>query len=157
HIHYYASKALGGPRRIHVYTPPDYDHNVKARYPVLYLLHGSGDTDAEWSYVGRAGWIVDNLLAAGKARPMIIVMPNGHAVDPSATAARAQNTAKFQDELLTDIQPLVEKTYRVRPQREYRAIAGLSMGGSQSMNIGLANTDRFAWIGVMSSGIGMPN
>ena len=156
HIHHYSSAALGAVRRIHVYTPPGYASNPKQRYPVLYLLHGSGDTDAEWSSVGRAGWILDNLIAGGKAQPMLIVMPNGHATDARDRdpAARGQNTAKFEAELTGDIIPLVEKTYRVEARRERRALVGLSMGGMQSLNIGLAHLNLFSHIGVFSAGIG---
>jgi len=156
HVHHYPSKAVGGLRRLHVYTPPGYDPARGARYPVLYLLHGNGDTDGEWSKLGRAGWILDNLLAQGKVRPMIVVMPYGHAVDPFATdpAARGRNTSVFGEDLIGSVIPFIEQAYRVSTAREHRAVAGLSMGGAQSLNVGLANLDKFSHIGVFSAGAG---
>ncbi|MBI3678909.1 MAG: hypothetical protein HY235_00635 [Acidobacteria bacterium] len=159
-MHWYHSKSIGKARRLHVYTPPAYEKDVRTRYPVLYLLHGSGDTDGEWTSVGRANHVLDNLLAEGKARPMLIVMPDGHATDPNATdpATRGQNTAKFEQDLLGDIIPLIESSYRVAPGSQNRALAGLSMGGAQTINIGLSHPDRFGWMGVFSAGAGFgPN
>jgi len=152
HVHHYNSQSVHANRRVHVYTPPGYESSKDA-YPVLYLLHGSGDTDAEWSTVGRAGMISDNLFMDGRLRPMIIVMPDGHAVKSGDREARARNTELFEADLMGDIIPLVEKTYRVNPGRDSRAIAGLSMGGAQSLNISLRHLDKFAYIGVFSSGI----
>ena len=118
----------GRQRRMHVYTPPGYGANGD-RYPVFYLLHGSGDSDQSWSALGRAGIILDNLIAAHKAKPMVVVMPAGHTAQPATPASREQ----FIQEFLTDIMPFVEKNYRVRTDRASRAIAGLSMGGGQTL------------------------
>jgi len=163
-VHYYSS-ALGGTRRMHVYTPPGYESNQN-RYPVLYLLHGAGDVDGSWSSVGRAGFIVDNLIAAKKARPMIVVMPAGHVNGAGAAlggavpdAARSGNPGigagpdPFAADFMTDVMPYVEKNYRVIPDRASRAIAGLSMGGNQTLNIAIPHLDKFAYIGVFSSGV----
>lgn len=153
HVHAYESKSLGIRRRLHVYTPPGYDaRDVKTTYPVLYLLHGSGDDDEGWTNVGLTHQILDNLLVEKKARPMIIVMPHGHAVPADASEEkRRTNTSLFEKDLLLDIIPLVERSYNVRTDAANRALAGLSMGGGQSLTIGLARPDRFAWIGVFSS------
>ena len=145
---FYDSTVLGRQRRMHVYTPPGYGANGD-RYPVFYLLHGSGDSDQSWSALGRAGIIVDNLIAAHKAKPMVVVMPAGHTTFPATPASRQQ----FIDEFLTDIMPYVEKNFRVRNDRSSRAIAGLSMGGGQTLNIGLPHLDKFAYIGVYSAGL----
>ena len=145
---HYQSQALGVPRRMHVYTPPGYATSGQ-RYPVFYLLHGGGDNDQSWLMAGRANFIFDNLIAAGKAKPMIVVMPAGHTpVAPGGTAA----PDAFARDLLTDVVPYVERNYRTLPGRENRAIAGLSMGGQQTLNIGLTNLDRFSQLGVFSSG-----
>ena len=119
---WYDSSVLGRSRRMHVYTPPGYGANSD-RYPVFYLLHGSGDSDQTWSAIGRAGIILDNLIAEHKAKPMIVVMPAGHTVVPPTPASRQQ----FIDEFVTDIMPFVEKNFRVRGDRANRAIAGLAM------------------------------
>ncbi len=162
----YYSTALNRFRRLHVYTPPGYESG-KGKYPVFFLLHGAGDCDDSWTSVGRAGFILDNLIAAKKAKPMIVVMPAGHttstasgargAAAPAAPAggstAQAAPRDEFLDDFVTDIMPLVEKNYRVLAGRQYRAIAGLSMGGSQTLNISFSHLDRFAYIGVFSSGI----
>ncbi len=156
HVHWYDSKALGRSRRLHVYTPPGYETNTKSKYPVLYLLHGSGDTDREWVEVGKANFILDNLIAAGKAKPMIIVMPDGHAVDPNSAdpSARRQNTGRFEEDLLGNVMPLAESTYRVASGAGNRALAGLSMGGGQTLAIGLTHPGRFGFLGVFSAGVG---
>jgi enterochelin esterase family protein len=129
----YYSTTLGRFRRMHVYTPPGYE-NGNSRYPVFYLLHGAGDSDDAWTTVGRAGFILDNLLAAGKAKPMVVVMPAGHtrsfAFPPPGGAARPP-ADEFEQDFLKDLLPHVEKNYRVRTDRANRAIAGLSMGGGQ--------------------------
>jgi enterochelin esterase family protein len=139
---WYQSSTLGEQRRMHVYTPPGYDAGTE-RYPVLYLLHGSAGEDSGWSTVGRAGFILDNLLEEKKARPMLVVMPNGsmprpanlppvrpgERPSPEVLAALAAAQERFTNELLKDIIPFVEKNYRVLADREHRAIAGLSMGG----------------------------
>ena len=144
---HYQSKALGVPRRMQVYTPPGYTTSNQ-RYPVLYLLHGAGDNDQSWLMAGRANFIFDNLIAAGKAKPMIVVMPAGH-TPPAQGGAPAD---AFSRDLLGDVVPYVEQNYRTLPGREQRAIAGLSMGGQQTLNIGLTNLDKFSHLGVFSSG-----
>jgi enterochelin esterase family protein len=146
-VHYH-SKALGVPRRMHVYTPPDYATSAQ-RYPVLYLLHGGGDNDLSWLMAGRANFILDNLIAAAKAKPMIVVMPAGH-TPPGQGGTPAADA--FARDLLGDVMPYVERNYRTLPGREQRAIAGLSMGGQQTLNVGLTNLDRFSYLGVFSSG-----
>jgi len=148
---YYQSSSLSIPRRMHVYTPPGYEVGAQ-RYPVLYLLHGGGDSDESWSTVGRAGFILDNLIAAGKARPMIVVMPAGHTPKGGNPMSADPAQDPFTADLLRDVLPYVESHYRVVPGRENRAIAGLSMGGVQTLNIALTNLDRFSQIGVFSSG-----
>ncbi len=157
----YYSTALGRFRRMHVYTPPGYETD-RQKYPVFYLLHGAGDCDEAWTSVGRAGFILDNLLAARKAKPMIIVMPAGHTSAMTfggRGAARAAGGApavaprdEFLEDFVTDIMPYAEKHYRVLTDRAHRAIAGLSMGGSQTLNIAFSHLDKFAYIGVFSSG-----
>jgi enterochelin esterase family protein len=146
---HYRSQALGVPRRMHVYTPPGYATS-SARYPVLYLLHGAGDNDQSWLMAGRANFIFDNLISAGKARPMIVVMPAGHTPSPPGSAPAPADA--FARDLLTDVMPYVQQNFRTLPGRESRAIAGLSMGGQQTLNIGLTNLDRFSHLGVFSSG-----
>jgi enterochelin esterase-like enzyme len=152
---YYYSTALGRNRRMHVYTPPGYDEG-KGKFPVFYLLHGAGDSDDSWTSVGRAGFILDNLIAAKKAKPMIVVMPAGHT---SATmgggAARGQGPQRdeFAEDFMTDIKPYIETHYRVVKDRAHRAMAGLSMGGGQTMNIAMSHLDQFGYIGVFSSGV----
>jgi enterochelin esterase family protein len=162
---HYTSTALGGIRRMHVYTPPGYETS-RDRYPVFYLLHGAGDVDDSWSSVGRAGFILDNLIATNKAKPMIVVMPAGHvngagaALGAPAPAAAQQGTPgigagpdPFINDFLTDLMPTVEKRYRVLTDRQSRAIAGLSMGGNQTLNIAIPHLEKFAYVGVFSSGI----
>jgi enterochelin esterase family protein len=144
----YYSTSLGRFRRMHVYTPPGYELG-RNRYPVFYLLHGAGDSDDAWTSVGRAGFILDNLIAAGKAKPMIVAMPAGH-----TSAVRGPNsTSEFVNDFVTDLMPHVEKTHRVIPDRANRAIAGLSMGGDQSLRIGIPHLEKFSAIGVYSSGV----
>lgn len=159
HIHSYASKVTGSLRRMHVYTPPNYDKAPAATFPTLYLFHGSGDTDGCWTVLGRAHWIVDNLIAQGKAKPMVIVMPDGHARlaggDEPPRDGPNRNLA-FEKDLLEEVLPFVEANYRVKPDRENRAIIGLSMGGGQSLGIGLKHPELFAWVGGMSSSFGDP-
>jgi len=157
---FYPSSVLGRERRLHVYTPPGYASGSD-KLPVFYLLHGSGDSDQSWNAIGRAGIIVDNMIAAGKARPMIVVMPNGH-TRVGAQTASPESRAEFVREFTTDIVPFVEKNYRVRADRASRAIAGLSMGGGQTLNIAIPQLDKFAYIGVFSAGLsgggaGQPN
>jgi enterochelin esterase family protein len=156
---YYRSSALSKDRRMHVYTPPDYEAGTD-KYPVLYLLHGAGDSDDSWTSVGRANFILDNLIAAKKAKPMIVVMPAGHTGPFSffmpterPKDAGPVGNAKFEDEFVKDILPYVEKHYRVLTDRPNRAVAGLSMGGAQSLNIAAARPKDFGYIGVFSSGV----
>ena len=152
HMHWYQSKALGVPRSVWVYTPPGYDEG-SAKYPILYLLHGSGDTEGGWVTVGRANLILDNLIADGKARPMVVAMPFGHpqaAVGFGDPAMQSDRTL-FAKDLLGDVLPLVEKAYRVDTRQESRAIAGLSMGGGQALSVGLNNLDLFGSIGAFSA------
>ncbi len=156
----YYSSALGRHRRMHIYTPPGYEASHEAggtqRYPVFYLLHGAGDCDESWTSVGRAGFILDNLIAAKKAKPMIVVMPAGHTSTAgfrAPAAGEAPPRDEFQEDFLGDIMPYVEKNYRTINDRGHRAIAGLSMGGSQTLNAAFTKLDKFAYIGVFSSGV----
>lgn len=153
---YYRSTALDRTRRMHVYTPPGYEASAE-RYPVLYLLHGAGDSDDSWTSVGRANFILDNLIAAKKAKPMIVVMPAGHTGPFSFIMATAASggigNAKFEDDFTKDIRPYVEKNYRVQADRPHRAIAGLSMGGAQTLEIAVSNPQDYSGIGVFSSGV----
>jgi enterochelin esterase-like enzyme len=159
HIDWYESNVLDKMRSMHVYTPPGYEAG-SAKYPVFYLLHGGGDEDSGWSTVGRAGFILDNLLASKKAKPMIVVMPNGSmprpavvpGVAPDPTAQRAAQQ-RFVDELLNNVVPYVEKNYRVIANRENRAIAGLSMGAAQTLAVAPTHLDKFSYIGVWSGGV----
>ena len=150
----YYSTTLGTFRRMHIYTPPGYERNAD-KYPVFYLLHGAGDSDDSWSSVGRAGFILDNLLAEKKAKPMVMVMPAGHTrrgvAAPGAIAANA--TEEFVNDFVKDVMPYVEKHYRVQTDRSNTAIAGLSMGGNHTLQIGIPHLNRFAYIGVYSSGL----
>lgn len=149
---YYDSSATAGPRRMHIYTPPGYEAG-SARLPVLYLLHGGGDSDNSWSTVGRAGAILDNLIAAGKAVPMIIVMPAGHiSTDFHLTPGFRMGHDAFNDDLVKVVLPYVDAHYRTVPDRDHRAIAGLSMGGAQTLTIALTDSSDFAYIGMFSSG-----
>ncbi len=164
--HTYTSKVVPGleanQSEFFVYTPPGYDPRAKTRYPVLYLLHGWSDRADGWTAVGHANDILDNLIAQGKARPMIVVMPLGYG-DMSfvrsssrvwnSTETVDRNTALFSQALLTEVVPQVEKLYRVSARREDRAIAGLSMGGLESLTVGLGHTDLFAWVGGFSAAV----
>ena len=149
----YDSKTVGAKRKMQVYTPPGYSKDKK--YPVLYLLHGIGGDETEWERFAKPDVLEENLLADGKAVPMIIVMPNGRAEKddhPKADVMRhAPAFAKFEDDLLKDVIPAIESQYAVENDREHRALAGLSMGGGQSLNFGLAHIDTFAWVGGFSS------
>jgi len=159
-LHEYASKSLGRVRSLRVYTPPGYSQRSRAKYPVLYLFHGSGDNEATWTVLGRAHLISDNLLAQGKVKPMIIVMTDGHAsfAQPSGTNvdARLRNSAAFEQDLLEEVMPLVEANYRVKRDAASRGIVGLSMGGGQSLSIGLKHPELFAWVGGMSAAVYNP-
>jgi enterochelin esterase family protein len=151
--HTYPSKSLGRLRELVVYTPPSYDKQADARFPTLYLQHGMGDNQATWVAHGKAHWILDNLIAQGKARPMVVVMMDGHASIAQGMAGFQNNTATFERDLLEDVMPFVEANYRVKTEAADRAIAGLSMGGGQSLTIGLNHPDRFAWVAGFSSAI----
>ncbi len=161
HHHFYRSGVVGDHRDYYVYTPPGYDPGATKAYPVLYLLHGFSDDASGWTAVGRANVILDNLIAQGKAKPMLVVMPLGYGapeivshVSPSRRdpSLRKRNMDKFRDALFTEVIPQVEKNYRAAQDRNSRAIAGLSMGGAESLNTGLNAIDRFAWVGAFSSG-----
>ncbi len=151
----YDSKTVGTQRKALVYTPPGYDK--KKKYPVLYLLHGIGGDEKEWLKGGNPQVILDNLYAEKKLEPMIVVMPNGRAMKDDRAVGNAFDPEKiaafatFEKDLLNDLIPYVEKKYRVFTDREHRAIAGLSMGGGQSLNFGVGNPDKFAWVGGFSS------
>ena len=149
HIHSYYSEDLKATRRFLVYTPPGYETSSKNDYPVLYLLHGGGNHERSWTNNGRAHIIMDNLLAKGEATPMVIVMPYGH----MRSNRQYRDYEPFQKTLLEEVLPLVETKYRVSKNQRERAIAGLSMGGAQSLYVGLCNLDKFDWIGSFSAGI----
>ena len=163
HVLKYQSKSLGIERHLRVYTPPGYGENKDKRFPVLYLFHGSGDNEATWTEFGKADVILDNLIAAGKAKPMIVVMPDGHTSPPmprdapGAAEARTKNLGNFEHDLLEDVIPYVAAHYRTENGRENQAIIGLSMGGNQSLIVGLNHLDLFAWVGGMSSAVREPD
>jgi enterochelin esterase family protein len=146
----YYSKALKRFRRMHVYTPPGYEKG-DGQYPIFYLLHGAFDCDDAWTSVGRAGFILDNLIATGKARPMVVVMPAGH-TGPFVPGPRL-SLDDFVADFTGDVMPYAESHYRVRADRAHRAIAGLSMGGGQTLIIGVSHLDTFAYLGVFSAGV----
>jgi enterochelin esterase family protein len=165
---WYRSGTLDGLRRMHVYMPPGYEASSE-RYPVFYLLHGGGDEDSGWSTIGRAGFILDNLIAAHQAVPMLVVMPNGSLPrpanlpprpapgtepSPELRAAMEKLQGRFTDELLKDVVPFVERTYRVKTGAGNRALAGLSMGGGQTLRVLTTHPDQFAYVAIWSAGIG---
>lgn len=179
--HWYYSQTNAAWRRCFVYTPPDYDGNPTARYPVVYLQHGAGEDERGWSTQGHVNFILDNLIAQGKARPMIVVMDNGGGSALFAPGGRLSGPAggatnappgtnspagstnrfarlftgparRFPDTLLHEIIPMIDSTYRTIPDREHRALAGLSMGGMQTRMIGMAHLDTFANLGIFSGG-----
>jgi len=147
----YYSTALKKFRRMHVYTPPGYERG-EGKYPVFYLLHGAGDSDDSWTSVGRAGFILDNLIADRQAKPMVVVMPAGHTGAFNFGSARP-TVDEFAQDFLNDLLPYVEANYRVHTDRGQRAMAGLSMGGGQTLNIGIPNLEKFGYLGVFSSGV----
>src|SRR5262249_14128075 len=161
---WYHSKSTDTWRRCYVYTPPDYDSNSSRRYPVLYLQHGAGEDERGWPTQGHVNFILDNLIAAGKAKPMIIVMdnggggaafaggPRGRGGPPPAGRGGLGNFGAFQEILLDELIPMIDSTYRTISDREHRAMAGLSMGGMQTMQIGLGHLDKFAYLGGFSGG-----
>src|SRR6266404_5518352 len=165
HHHFYKSAVVGDQRDFYVYTPPGYNGRGKQTYPVLYLLHGFSDDASGWTAVGRANVILDNLIAQGKTKPMLVVMTLGYGAPEilrggfggfsRSPEVRDRNFAKFSEALLGEVLPRVESAYLVKKDRDSRAIAGLSMGGSESLLSGLNNLDKFAWVGAFSSG-GIP-
>jgi enterochelin esterase-like enzyme len=150
-VNWARSRIIGDTRAYYVYTPPGYEAGRSTRYPALYLLHGNNDTAAGWTDVGKANFILDNLIAEKRAVPMIIVMPFGHAVPYDGP--QAGNTAAFERYLIEEIIPEVEGKYRVAPGRENRAIVGLSMGGGHALQIGLGHLDQFSAVGAFSSAV----
>jgi len=161
HHHFYKYKVVGDDRGFFVYTPPGYDPRGKQTYPVFYLLHGYSDDASAWTAVGRANVILDNLIAQGQAKPMLIVMPLGYGepkiLEPNSGAFRDRgltdrNFDKFREALLTEVIPQVEAAYLVKKDRDSRAIAGLSMGGAESLLTGLNTLDKFSYVGAFSSG-----
>jgi enterochelin esterase family protein len=159
--HWYFSAVTGKWRRNFIYTPPGYDKNVKQRYPVLYLLHGAGENERGWSLQGHMSFIMDNLIAAGKVLPMIVVMDNGYAIPEGEPAAPAgfsmRDLSKAAETLekvyVKEIIPDIDLSYRTIPKRESRAMAGLSMGGLQTMLIGMNHTELFSYFGFFSGAI----
>lgn len=135
---YYTSRTLDTTRQVLVYTPPGYDASGKTKYPVLYLIHGGSDTEETWTKVGNANLIADNLIAQGKAKPMIIVMPYGN--------VRPKPMPDFTKDVMNDVIPFIEANYPVLADTKNRAIAGFSVGGGQTLNIGLTHTDKFSYI-----------
>ena len=150
-VRWYRSKITGQYRQALVYTPPGYDSNPRLRYPVLYLQHGSGEDQTGWTQQGKANLILDNLIADKKARPMLVVMEQGYAVK-AGQAPGARGNEAFAEVVIRDLVPMIDSTYRTLDDRRHRAIAGLSMGAGQAMQIGLANLDKFASIGSFSGG-----
>lgn len=158
--HYYFARSTGKIRCCFVYTPPSYDTNLLARYPVLYLQHGMGEDARSWPNQGRAGFILDNLIAEGRAKPMLVVMDDGGITPGAMSGPRKGKTPmfwdKFGDVLIDDIIPTIDSTYRTVPDRDHRAMAGLSLGGTQTMEITQAHLGEFAYIGVFSAPFGFP-
>ena len=146
---YYYSKTLNTMRRLHVWTPAGYE-NSKEKLPVLYLIHGGGDTDNGWPTVGSAGFILDNLMAEGKIKPMIVVMPNANI--PAQKRDMSDLMDNFTNDLMGSIIPYIESNYRCLTDKDHRAIGGLSMGGIQTLEICLQNIDKFSYVFVLSSG-----
>ncbi len=160
HRHFYKSAVIGDDRDFYVYTPPGYDTKAKKPYPVLYLLHGFSDDASGWTAVGRAHVIFDNLIAQGKVKPMLVVMTLGYGAPEIVQRGsmgmrdqdvRSRNVTKYKEALLAEVIPAVEKSYRAATNREQRAIAGLSMGGGESLYVGLTTIDKFAYVGAFSA------
>lgn len=161
HRHFYHSAIVGDDRDYYVYTPPGYDSKSSKLYPVLYLLHGFSDDASGWTAVGQAHTILDNLIADGKAKPMLIVMTLGYGAPEIVSRSsgsmrdpglRERSFERYRDALFSEVIPAVEKGYRASKNSKDRAIAGLSMGGAESLFVGLNATERFSWIGAFSSG-----
>ena len=161
----YFSEITQSWRRCFVYTPPGYDKNTSARYPVLYLQHGMGEDDTGWSVQGKANLILDNLLAEGKAVPMIIVMDKGYASKPGQSSSRNPGesgggqggVSAFEEVLINEIIPMIDATYRTLSDRDHRAMAGLSMGANQTIQITMNNLDKFSYIGGFSGTSNFPS
>lgn len=152
-IKQYYSTVLNKWRQFYVYAPTGYDIKLNEEFPVLYILHGGGEDERGWATQGKTDLILDNLIAAGKAKPMLVVMPDGNVGVPGF----GENTLKaFEAELKQCIIPFVEKTYRAETDSKDRALAGLSMGGLQTLYVGINNTELFSWLGVFSSGWILP-
>lgn len=155
HQHIYTSKSAGQERGVYVYTPPGYVYQASG-YPTVFLLHGYGDDESAWIHVGRAHHITDNLIAQKKIEPTIIIMPYGHPLPLDRTADfddyAGRNTKVMEQDLFEDLIPFLSQHYALAVDRQQRAIVGLSMGGGQSLTIGLKHLDRFAWVGGFSSG-----
>ncbi|HEX3880857.1 MAG TPA: alpha/beta hydrolase-fold protein [Bryobacteraceae bacterium] len=158
HTDWYQSKSLGALRVLTVYTPPDYDRDRSKRYPVLYLFHGANADETAWTRLGRVNFILDNLLAAHKTVPFVVVMPFGYGIPPGSPrpAAGGTNEELFARDLINDAIPFAEANYRVYRDREHRAIAGLSMGGGESLSIGLNRLDLFAYVAGFSAALRAP-
>jgi enterochelin esterase family protein len=164
HHHFYKSAIIGDDRDLFVYTPPDYDPSATKQYPALYLLHGYSDDASGWTAVGKANLIMDTLISQRNIQPMIVVMPLGYGAPEivqrstastrpfNNPALREKNFSNFTAALIDEVIPLVERTYKVNPDRDSRAIAGLSMGGAESLLTGLNRLDKFSWIGSFSAG-----
>jgi enterochelin esterase-like enzyme len=154
---WYFSKLTGHWRHAMVYTPPGYDQNLKTRYPVLYLQHGSGEDETGWTRQGKANFILDNQIAAGKTQPLIVVMDRGYATDNASVRAPLQDIATafgaFENVVLHELIPTIDSSYRTIADREHRAMAGLSMGGMQTLFITLRHPETFAWIASLSGPI----
>ena len=155
-VRWYRSKVTGAWRRAHVYTPPGYDRDQKTRYPVLYLQHGAGENETSWTKQGRANLILDNLIAEKRARPMLVVMETGYATAIGATPVQGPTGTPaipnaFEQVLVEDLIPMIDAEYRTMANRETRAMAGLSMGGNQTLQITSKHLDKFAWVGAFSA------
>ncbi|HWA08743.1 MAG TPA: alpha/beta hydrolase-fold protein [Opitutaceae bacterium] len=150
---WYESKSLGSLRRLTVYVPPGYDRDTAAKLPVLYLFHGANADETAWTRLGHVNLILDNLLAAGKTKPFLVVMPFGYAAMPGTPGAQGQNTALFSRDLIEDVIPYIQSHYRALTDRDHRAIAGLSMGGGQSLSIGLSHLELFSYVGGFSAAL----
>ena len=156
HQHAFRSKTVDGMRQFYVYTPAGYEKDNATRFPVLYLVHGFSDNFAAWSMHGKAHWILDNLIAQKKAKPMLVVMPDGHPIEPAGGPREEYgkvNAEAFERELTTEIQPFIDAHYRVRSDAAGRAIAGLSMGGGHALHTGLRHLETFGSIGSFSAGL----
>ena len=157
HHHFYKSNTVGDNRDFYVYTPPGYDVSASTLYPVLYLLHGFSDDASGWTAIGKANLILDRLIAENKAKPMIVVMPLGYGAPEivrqgSNPSLREKNMSRFRTALIDEVIPAVERGYKVDTNRNSRAIAGLSMGGAESLLTGLNRLDKFSWVGAFSAG-----